>query len=554
MKTIFLRNRKKFTFIFGLLFILSLFLLSSNSTPAVKNIIILIPDGFSVSNNTFVRLYLNGQNLSWDEYICGLVKTYSADAPIADSAPAGTAYATGFKSTTGYISVLPDVANMPGETPIKDNEKKAPIATILEAAKIIGKSTGLVATSNIQHATPAVFAAHYPDRGKYEILGEQMLYNNVDVMLGGGYKYFINRKDKENLIEEAFKLGYKIVKTKNELLNAKENKILGLFADDALAYDFDRNAEVEPSLAEMTKKAIEILSKNKNGFFLMVEGSKIDWANHANDPIGVISDVLAFNEAVKVAIEYAKKNKDTVVIVVSDHSTGGFSIGNKDTSGNYDKKTVEDFLNIIKNAKLTGEGLEKILNADMTEQQIREIIANNYGIKDLTQSEIETIIKYLKDKKEDPKKGGRFNYIIGPMISNRAFIGWTTNGHVGEDVFLAIYHPTNIRLTGVVQNKDIGNYMAKIFNVNLVNLTIEHFQDAEKVFTENKLNYSVDKTDSENPVAIVSDGKNTLKIPANKNYAIFNDKVITVKLINVWNSEKFYISKDLIRLFIKNYK
>lgn len=554
MKSFIFKNRKKLAFLISFFIIISLFLFSANSTPTVRNIIILIPDGLSISNATFVRLYLNGQSLAWDEYVCGLVKTYSADAVIADSAPSGTAYATGFKSHTGYISVLPDVANMPGETPIKDNEKKAPIATILEAAKLIGKSTGLVATSNIQHATPAAFAAHYPNRGKYEIICEQMLYNNVDVILGGGYRFFINRKDKENLIEEATKLGYTILKNRSELLNFKGNKALGLFADNALAYDFDRNPEIEPSLSEMTKKAIEILSKNKNGFFLMVEGSKIDWANHANDPIGVISDILAFNEAVKVAIDYAKKNKDTAVIVVADHSTGGFSIGNIDTNNNYDEKILEDFINPLKSAKLTGEGLENILNADISQEQIKEIIANNYGIKDLTNAEIETIVKYLKDKKEDPKKGGYFNYIIGPMISKRAFIGWTTNGHVGEDVFLAIYHPTGFRLNGVVQNTDIALYMSKIFNVNLRNITTEHYQDAEKVFTENKLNYSVDKTDSENPIAIVSDGKNTLKIPANKNYAIFNDKTVYVKLINVWNGEKLYISKDLIRLFIKNYK
>ena len=133
-----------------------------------------------------------------------------------------------------------------------------------------------------------------------------------------------------------------------------------------MSYELDREklTPTEPSLENMTEKALNLLSKNNKGFFLMVEGSKIDWASHANDPVGVISDVLAFDKAVEKAIEFAKKDGNTVVIVAADHGNGGLTIGNRDTSKNYDKLPLSAFIDPLKKASLTGEGLETKLNAD----------------------------------------------------------------------------------------------------------------------------------------------------------------------------------------------
>lgn len=548
-------NRKKgyLLFIFVILFLIGSIFFNAANDISIKNIILLIPDGMSVGNVTLARWFLNGENLSWEEYICGLVKTYSADSPVADSAPAGTAMATGYKSHTGYISVLPDVANMPGQKEIPVELRKAPIATILEAAKLIGKSTGLIATSNIQHATPAVFAAHWPDRNNYEAIAEQMLYNNVDVLMGAGLEFFVNRKDNENLLEEMIRYGYTIIENKEQLLKVSSSKVAYLSNSSALPYDFDRNEEEIPSLSEMTKKAIEILSKNKNGFFLMVEGSKIDWANHANDPVGVISDILAFNDAVKVALDFAKKSKNTAVIVVSDHSTGGFSIGNSNTSKNYDKTQLIDFILPLKLAKVTGEGLETILlktdSVDLI--KIKEIVSNYYGIMDLNDDEAKTIENYINEAKNDPKKGGRLNYIVGPMISKRANIGWTTNGHTGDDIEIAIYNPKGYKLSGIIENTDIAKFMSKLFNVDLDKITEKYFVKAQNLSKIAGAEYIINKDNPENPVFIMKKNNIEIKIPANKDYIFVNDKIYKVKLINVYNGSDFYIQNDIIDFFNK---
>ena len=144
------------------------------STPAVKNVILMIPDGMSVDGTTLARWYKGGTPLAMNKMACGLVRTYSSDAAIADSAPAATAYSTSFKSHTGYLAVLPDVANMPGLQPIAWGDQKKPVATILEAARLAGKATGLVATCEIPHATPAAFSSHCPNRNNHDIL-EQMM-------------------------------------------------------------------------------------------------------------------------------------------------------------------------------------------------------------------------------------------------------------------------------------------------------------------------------------------------------------------------------------------
>lgn len=499
----------------------------------------LIPDGASITDFSLSRWYKGGTPLAMDEMACGLVRTYSADAAIADSAPAGTAMATSFKSHTGYVAVLPDIANMYGSPSMSSGDEKKPLATILEAAKIAGKSTGIVATSNIQHATPADFSSHFYNRGNYELLGEQQVYNGIDVVLGGGSKYLKkeNRIDKEDMIGELKNLGYDVVYTKEDMEKSTNTKLWGLFADDAMSYELDREklTPTEPSLENMTEKALNLLSKNNKGFFLMVEGSKIDWASHANDPVGVISDVLAFDKAVEKALEFAKKDGNTVVIVAADHGNGGLTIGNRDTSKNYDKLPLSAFIDPLKKASLTGEGLETKLNADRS--NTKEVMKEYFGVADLSDDELASIINAKK---------GEMNYAVGPIISKRALLGWTTNGHTGEEVPLYVYHPKNIRPTGVIQNSDIGKYMSEVLNLNLSKTTDELFVNIIPILTQAQLTYSWKNGDFNDPELLVTDNTNNLSIPANKNYVILNGKKILSKGVNVFiDGEKFYISKEI---------
>lgn len=203
------------------------------------------------------------QTPPFDPYVKGLIKTHSADTEVTDSAAAGTAMATGHKTNNGMVGVTPD-----GEE----------VDSILDAAEDAKKSTGLVATSTITHATPAVFGASVEKRSDEAAIAPQFLDNEVDVLFGGGRDYFTDSKNggkqKENLIEKAEKQGYHYVSNKEELENAKGKKLLGLFADDAMAPEMHRDETEEPSLAEMTNTAISTLNKNKKGFFLMVEGSQ----------------------------------------------------------------------------------------------------------------------------------------------------------------------------------------------------------------------------------------------------------------------------------------
>ncbi|MEG2380959.1 MAG: alkaline phosphatase [Oscillospiraceae bacterium] len=509
------------------------------SSSKIKNVILLIPDGQSVGGTTLTRWYNGGEALAIDEMATGLMRTYSADAAIADSAPAATAFATGHKSHTGFIGVLPDENTMPNMPAIKSGDERRPVANILEAAQIAQKSTGLIATSEIMHATPAAFSAHDPSRKNYDSLSEQQVYQDIDVVLGAGSKYFTKevRGDGEDLISEIKTLGYDYITTPQELENTQSDKIWGMFADSDLPYEFDADKSKYPSLATMTSKAINTLKRNDNGFFLMVEGSKIDWASHANDPIGIISDTLAFNDAIQVALDFAKSNTETVVISVTDHGNGGITIGNKATDSTYDKTPLENYINPLKAAKLTGEGVEKKLNADRS--NIVEVMSEYYGISDLSDEEITEIYN---------TEAGKMNYTVGPMISKRADIGWTTTGHTGEDVPLYIYAPEGYKISGVIENSDIAKYMESLMNLTLSTATDNLFIPARSEFESLGATVTWNDSDSKNPIMVAEKEGKVIEFPINKNLAIVNGKTVKLDGVVVYNGINTYVPQSAINL------
>ncbi|MGQ3481725.1 alkaline phosphatase [Paenibacillus sp. TY11] len=500
---------------------------------SIKNVIILIPDGMANDATALARWY-KGSSLTLDSMASGMVRTHSADAPIADSAPAGTAFATGHKSHTGYVGVLPDEATMPGQEPIAAGDAKKPVASILEASKLAGKSTGIIATSEIMHATPADFTAHYPDRKNYDALSMQQAYNGVDVVLGGGGKFLeaAGRKDGQDLVAQIKDQGYEFVTTPEGLKNSISSKLWGSFSPEALAYNLDRDASKEPSLAEMTTKAIDVLSKNDKGFFLMVEGSKVDWAAHANDPTGIISDVLSFDDAVKVALDYAKQNQNTVVVAVTDHGNGGLTIGSSNTTSNYDKTPLASFIDPLKKAKLTGEGLEAKLNADRS--NIKEVLSTYFGITDLTDEEVKTI----KDAEE-----GSMNYAVGPIISKRANIGWTTGGHTGGDVVLYTYAPNGDRPSGVIDNTDVNKYMTRVLGLDLDSVSKQLFVPAKAAFEAKGAKFTADTK-----VITVTKGSNKLELPVYKNIATLNGKNSALNGVVVFNGVDYFVPQQAIDL------
>ena len=493
----------------------------------------------SIDCTTLARWYAGGSPLAIDPLASGLVRTYNADAPIADSAPAATAMATGFKSDTPYIGVLPSKTGMWGVPEPKAGQAKRPVATVLESARLAGKATGLVVTCELPHATPAAFASHDPSRKAYDDILEQMVYQDIDVILGGGYQLISNRADNEDLVGVLLERGYSFTTDPSDLATAK-GKVWGLFAPVALAYEMDRNPALEPSLAEMASSAIKLLSANKNGFFLMVEGSKIDWAAHANDPVGVVSDVISFDKAVKAAVDFASSRKDTLVIAVSDHGNSGITMGDKSTSGNYYEVPLSSFIDPLKKAKLTGEGLEALLAADRS--NAAQVLSEKFGIGDLSDDELKAIVGTKK---------GSMNYTVGPMIATRAKIGFTTTGHTAEETVLYVYSPDPAgKLSGVVQNTDIARYVEKALGLDLAKATNSLFVEAASAFAAKGATLALDESEKANPVLVATKGKAEIRIPRNKDYVFVNGARVDVDGVNVYiaDTNNWYVSKKAVEL------
>jgi alkaline phosphatase len=251
--------------------------------------------------------------------VTGLVATHSADDLITDSAAAGTALSCGVKTTNGSIGV---------------DSSGASHLTILEAARAVGLSTGLITTTSLADATPAVFASHVRSRGMKAEIALQMLRTRVNVLFGEG-EYFYpktdarsERKDEVNPLALAQELGYSIIDKKEDLASAEADFVLGLFEDlttDRMKPEMQAPAHT-PSLAELTAKAITLLSRNEKGFFLMVEDEGVDHGSHVNRPDYFIEHLQNLDAAAKAGIDFALQNGNTLVLVTADHETGGLNI------------------------------------------------------------------------------------------------------------------------------------------------------------------------------------------------------------------------------------
>ena len=407
----------------------------------IKNVIVLIGDGMGPSYMTAHRYMKDNpktfemEQTEFDKHLVGTQVTYPEDEHqnITDSASAATAMSSGVKTYNAAIAV--------------DNDKTN-VKTVLEQAKERGKSTGLVATSEITHATPAAFGAHDVSRKNMDAIANDYFdekingKHKVDVLLGGGVNNFV-RKDR-NLTEEFKKDGYSYVTDRQQLLNDKSDQILGLFAPGGFDKMIDRNDKA-PSLEEMTNAAIDRLNKNKNGFFLMVEGSQIDWAGHDNDVVAAMSEMEDFERAFKAAIEFAKKDKHTLVVATADHSTGGFSLGAKGEY-NFDVKPIKaakrtpDFMaaEIAKGASVE-ETLKKYIDLQLTPEEIK-------SVNDVAPSKDVT----------------KIDNAIEAIFNKRSYTGWTTDGHTGEDVGVYAFGPGKYLFAGVQENTNLAK---RVFDI-----------------------------------------------------------------------------------------
>ena len=508
------QHQRSFSWLLLTAFLVCLLLPVPAWAAPAKNVILLMTDGTSSAHLTLARWY-KGAPLALDDILVGGLRTYSAESLITDSAPAATAFATGYKSNTKFLGILPEKTTMPGVPAIAPADQFKPTATVLEGARLMGKSVGLVATSQIQHASPAAFSAHTPFRDRYPLIAQQQVYGNIDVVFGGGLQYLLPkehggvRTDGQDLTEVLKANGVSLLRNRDELLAFNGRRGWGLFAPDALAYEFDRKdfAPTEPSLAEMTRAAIGALSKNEKGFFLFVEASKVDWAAHDNDPTGVVSDLLAYDEAVRVALDFARRDGQTLVMAFADHGTGGMAIGRKEIYKIYDKLPFEHVLGPLKQVAYTGEGLGRLIGDNRSEFNIRVQMMQNYALNDLTEEEVTAI------QKAKMKRG--LSHVIGPMLSKRAGIGWIYTGHTGEDLFLYAFGPN--KPTGLIQNTDIARITAQSLGFDLAETSRNLFVDAAAAFAAIGASTRLDASDPDAPALIVEKGLRRAMLPLNAN-------------------------------------
>jgi alkaline phosphatase len=285
---------------------------------APRNIILFIGDGMGVTHVTSAML-VSGSPLHMVEMpVVGLSKTCSSNRYATDSAAGGTAIASGVKTKNGMIGM---------------NHDSISVESIVEIAARNGLATGVVSTAMITHATPAAFVAHNISRRNYEEIAVDFVNSKVDLFMGGGLDNFTKRKDSVDLVLKLKEKGFQVVTTPEEMIRVESGRLAGLFNNKEMPTVQDGRPV---SLAAMTKKAIEMLSKNDKGFFLMVEGALIDYAGHDGDAEYLNSEMLDMDQAIGEALHFASQNKETLVIVTSDHETGGMAI----TGGNPAERTI----------------------------------------------------------------------------------------------------------------------------------------------------------------------------------------------------------------------
>ncbi|WCR28127.1 alkaline phosphatase [Paenibacillus thiaminolyticus] len=430
--------------------------------PVSKNVIVLIGDGMGPAQVAAARIYsknkLKKPSLNLDSIYVGQATTFAdkgedgdtiVSGEVTDSASAGTAFATGHKTYNAAISV-------------SNEDISKPFASVIEASKAAGKSTGLLTTARITHATPAVYAAHVRNRDNENAIATQYLESGVDVLLGGGRRHFVSKEDKgkrddKTIIPDFEKKGYIVVYDKKGLaaLTSKNQKILGLFHDSHVDYVLDRKPET-PSLADMTAKAIEALSTNPQGFTMMVEGGRIDHAAHANDFGAMIQETLDFDAAVKVALDFAKKDGNTSVVITADHETGGLSLSRDNIYElNVDAWDAQ---------QISSELLAPQLAQATSTTEIRELVRKYTGFSDLTEEELQYI---LQGDGTSYKQEGAFNQVM----AKRYLIGWSGHGHSAVDVGVWAYGPIVQHVQGQIDNTAIATSIAQVAGLDLEKTT-----------------------------------------------------------------------------------
>lgn len=461
----------------------------------VKNIIFCISDGTSLSTMSLARWYARivdpeRHNLLIDPYLSGTVLTHCSDSPIGDSAPTTSTYMNGVPGLAGQVGTYPELRGEADLQPLDSLWQRRPLLPLWQATRLEqGRRVGLVVTCEFPHATPADCVASSYRRNRYDWIAPQMVYNDIDVLFGGGAA--LMQPEWQSYLEEG---GWSVFTEPGKAaLECESERVWGLFAPMDLPYDLDRDTTMVPSLEEMTRSAIRHLDHNNDkGFVLMVEGSKVDWAAHANDPVGMATEFLAFDRAVAAAIDFAREDGETVVVVTADHGNSGLALGSDALGDSYAESSAAKLFGPITRIRMTAEGLaERLITAP--EEQL-ESIWNEVVGRPLSpeQSDLLRALRRYEIDLRAAKSAGRdaasvtlSDYLSADLVAHLAslystslagyiseyytdmgYLAFTTHGHTAEEVFLACYHPDDRqRLIGFNTNIELHDYLRALAGI-----------------------------------------------------------------------------------------
>lgn len=425
-----------------------------STTTQAKNMIFLIADGMCQGTLGYAHHWslrergepLNRVSIYDHEGLhTAMQDTASASSPVTDSAAAASAWGSGQRVHNRAINTTPD--------------GKA-LKPLMSYAKESGKATGLVSTCRITHATPAGFTASVPHRDDEDSIAQQYFDHNVDLMLGGGYRHFDN--DTHSLISDFKAKGYNICRDKDALASTEAGqKVLGLFSDSHIPYALDRANDTSldgvPDLPTMFAAALDNLKDAENGFVLQVEAGRIDHAGHANDPASILHEQLEYDACLPIALEFIKNHPDTLLIVTTDHGTGGCQLDGLGSGYNGSGPALDR----ISDFKRSFEWMEKQLRKNGTIDA--ELVEKMWGIS-ITPAQKAALLKDLNDP-QVKYLSNSFARVLEKDLVEKTATGWSSHNHTSENVELLAIGPGADQVKGFIKNYELFGIMTSALSI-----------------------------------------------------------------------------------------
>jgi alkaline phosphatase len=419
-----------------------------------KNVIMLVSDGMNHGALALARQYqLNVEQREphWmtlyreRPMVRSLAETFSANSCVTDSAAAASAWGGGKRVANGAINVLADGAEV---TPLHEKLQR------------VGRKTGLVTTATVTHATPAGFAANVSSRADEGVIAEQYLARKVDVLMGGGQKFF-----SAELRQKYEAAGYEVYDERRKLMRAARDEmkpLLGVFSESHLPYSIDRNnvesiAEVVPTLAEMAQVALDRLKQAKEGFFLMIEGARVDHAGHANDAAASIHDQLAFDEAIGVAVAFMDQHPDTLLIITTDHGCGGIQMNGVSAKAN------QEFAPGLYNA--SNVFFDRIKGFNRSVEWMKQ-----NGVDGISGAKLGTALKQftgLELQAEEQVLAQGLKSSWSEVVKAHTGIGWTSGNHTSELVEFCAFGPGSEAFPAFVRNFEVHDLVLRAMGMGV---------------------------------------------------------------------------------------